>query len=76
MLIFSPAVKVSEPLQFGSGTGRIQLDRLECDGTENLLKLCENPGINVHQCSHLEDVGLICEGRPIIRFSLLLKRYQ
>eukprot|EP00971_Amphidinium_carterae_P071456 1413616-Amphidinium_carterae.1 len=38
----------------------IWLDDVDCDGSEARLDECENPGWQVENCWHTEDVGLIC----------------
>ena len=43
-----------------SGTGRIWLDELDCNGTELSLDECSHGGWGVVDCSHNEDVGIIC----------------
>ena len=45
---------------FGPGTGPIQLDGFTCNGTESRLDQCANINVGVNDCSHGEDVGVIC----------------
>ena len=45
---------------FGSGTGPIWLDQVDCAGTESRLINCPANQIGVHDCSHFEDAGVIC----------------
>ena len=46
---------------FPRGTGAILLDSVECTGEERTLLNCPTAGIGVHDCSHFEDAGVICE---------------
>ncbi len=36
------------------------LDDLACTGTETSLFDCIHGGLNMHNCAHSEDVGVIC----------------
>ena len=42
----------------------IWLDDLGCTGTETRLVSCNHPGVNVENCAHSKDIGLVCHGNP------------
>ena len=46
--------------QFGSGTGRIWLDNLECIGNEVKLSYCNAANWGSNNCGHIEDAGVEC----------------
>ena len=46
---------------FRQGIGSIWLDNVVCIGNETRVYDCQNTGIAVHNCSHLEDVGVRCQ---------------
>ena len=47
---------------FGTGTGRIWLDELQCIGNETSIEQCSHLGFGIHNCFHSDDVGVKCIG--------------
>ncbi len=45
---------------FGSGSGPIWYDNVNCSGSEASLTQCAHRGLGVHYCSHWQDAGVIC----------------
>lgn len=56
----TPVVKTEA--YYGSGSGPIHMDDLNCNGTESSLEQCPFPGWDVQNCGHSEDVGVNCYG--------------
>ena len=50
------------------GTGQIWLDNVMCTGSETEYTLCPNNGFGGHNCSHDQDVGVICSGNIVNEF--------
>ena len=46
---------------YGRGSGPIWLDNLNCTGKEESLFDCPR-GIGLSDCTHEDDVGVICQG--------------
>lgn len=47
---------------FGPGTGQIFLDQVACSGDEFTLSECQSNPVAVHDCIHIEDAGVRCQG--------------
>ena len=61
MLGFDGALDAPGSARFGQGSGRILLNYVNCDGTEDNLADCANPGFrDYNYCGHGRDVGVIC----------------
>ena len=67
IILISDADRVQEAkpvadIRFGSGTGPIFLNQLNCRGDESGILSCGSP-LYVHHCTHKEDAGVICPGK-------------
>ena len=47
---------------FGTGTGPIFLDEVQCSSSASQLLECSSRPILSHDCSHTDDAGVGCEG--------------
>lgn len=52
---------ILSPAQYGEGTGRIWLDDVQCDGTEEDLSECSHLEWGRHNCNHYEDLTIRCD---------------
>jgi deleted-in-malignant-brain-tumors protein 1 len=48
---------------FGSGTGTILMDDVDCTGNEATLGSCNFGGYGNNDCDHTEDAGVSCSGK-------------
>ncbi|XP_039365572.1 deleted in malignant brain tumors 1 protein-like [Mauremys reevesii] len=51
--------------QFGQGTDRIWLHKVNCTGTEAALSECRARPWGEHNCNHVEDAGVVCSDSNI-----------
>ncbi len=47
---------------FGSGTGPIYMDDVQCSSSSSQLLECSSRPILDHNCDHSDDAGVGCEG--------------
>ena len=66
MLGYVEAISAPGGAFFGSGTGEILLDNVDCVGTELGLSTCSHAGFENHDCGHGEDAGVICSNTGIV----------
>lgn len=45
-----------------AGMGPVWLDSVVCSGTESRLDDCRSDGFGMHNCTHSQDAGVICQG--------------
>ncbi|KAK2848322.1 hypothetical protein Q7C36_010004 [Tachysurus vachellii] len=68
---FARALRVAKPGEMGriATNLRILLDDVECEGTERTLLQCKHALVGQHNCSHAEDVGVVCssEGEHAVK---------
>ena len=52
---------------YGQGAGPIQLDKVQCRGSENSLLQCSHLATAI--CGHHEDAGIRCPGNDTVKFA-------
>uniref|UniRef100_A0A3B1ILP1 SRCR domain-containing protein n=1 Tax=Astyanax mexicanus TaxID=7994 RepID=A0A3B1ILP1_ASTMX len=59
------AVDAVSESHFGSGSGPIWMDDVDCSGSESTLKKCQMRGWGKHNCNHSTDAAVICSGKTL-----------
>ncbi|XP_035384063.1 deleted in malignant brain tumors 1 protein-like [Electrophorus electricus] len=59
-------MKVLGAAAFGRGEGQVWTEELQCRGNESEISLCPTSSVK-QNCSHYNDVGLICSGHTAVR---------
>ena len=60
---YPDAVSALHSAHFGSGSGQIWLDDVQCQGNESSIVNCQHAGWGVENCGHSEDASVICSSK-------------
>ena len=53
------------PARFSSGSSPILFSEVACVGNESTITECDHHSTGGHNCSHNQDVGVVCEGQLV-----------
>ncbi|XP_026096363.1 scavenger receptor cysteine-rich type 1 protein M130-like [Carassius auratus] len=60
-------VQVLGAAAFGKGKGRVWSEEIQCRGNESQIDICSRSSSQKYNCSHDNDVGVICSGYTDLR---------
>uniref|UniRef100_A0A3B1KB05 SRCR domain-containing protein n=1 Tax=Astyanax mexicanus TaxID=7994 RepID=A0A3B1KB05_ASTMX len=60
-------VEILGAAAFGRGEGPVWSEELQCRGNESQIHFCPKSSSLKHNCSHDNDVGLVCSGKSSVR---------
>ena len=60
---FPYAVSAPHRARFGSGSGQVWLDNIDCSGNESTIVDCQHRGWGVQDCSHSDDASVVCSSK-------------
>ncbi|XP_049340015.1 deleted in malignant brain tumors 1 protein isoform X9 [Astyanax mexicanus] len=61
---------------FGSGSGPIWMEDVDCSGSESRLKNCRSPVWGKHDCNETHNSGVICSGARLVLGSRCSERVE